>query len=112
MRSQQLSAPHSIQRTAADVTSPTAALRPSALQLSSFPADLYVNVIAQVNLNMTHPAAVDLPHPLLIPAATGYNSKMALYVLDEFLNSFGGGRIKLATVGFGTNDAALKNGPV
>lgn len=40
----------------------------------------------------------------------GYNSRMALYVLDEFLNSFGGGRIKLATVGFGTNDAAVKTG--
>jgi hypothetical protein len=35
---------------------------------------------------------------------------MALYVLDEFLNSFGGGRIKLATVGFGTNDAAVRSG--
>jgi hypothetical protein len=42
--------------------------------------------------------------------APGYNSRMALYVLDEFLNSFGGGRIKLATVGFGTNDAAVKTG--
>jgi len=40
----------------------------------------------------------------------GYNSRMALYVLDEFLNSFGGGRIKLATVGFGTNDAAVRGG--
>lgn len=38
----------------------------------------------------------------------GYNSRMALYVLDEFLNSFGGNRIKLATIAFGTNDAAVK----
>jgi hypothetical protein len=35
---------------------------------------------------------------------------MALYVLDEFLNSFGGSRIKLATIGFGTNDAAVREG--
>lgn len=56
----------------------------------------------------------DLVCVVLMPAnshtCTGYNSRMALYVLDEFLNSFGGGRIKLATVGFGTNDAAVKTG--
>lgn len=44
------------------------------------------------------------------PRTSGYNSRMALYVLDEFLNSFGGSRIKLATIGFGTNDAAVREG--
>jgi hypothetical protein len=40
----------------------------------------------------------------------GYSSRMGLFVLDEFLNSFGPGRIKLVTLGFGANDAAVRNG--
>lgn len=40
----------------------------------------------------------------------GYTSRMGMYVLDEFINSFGAGRIKLVTLGFGANDASLPNG--
>eukprot|EP00775_Hariotina_reticulata_P013145 gene13145-13275_t len=41
----------------------------------------------------------------------GYTSKMGVYLLDEFLNSFGAGRIRLVTLGFGANDASLPSGP-
>ena len=37
----------------------------------------------------------------------GYNTRMGLQVLDEVVNSFGAGRIKLVTLCFGANDAAL-----
>jgi lysophospholipase L1-like esterase len=37
----------------------------------------------------------------------GYNTRMGLQVLDEVINSFGAGRIKLVTLCFGANDAAL-----
>jgi lysophospholipase L1-like esterase len=36
---------------------------------------------------------------------------MGVYLLDEFLNSFGAGRIRLVTLCFGANDASLPNGP-
>ncbi|WIA38794.1 hypothetical protein OEZ86_002081 [Tetradesmus obliquus] len=40
----------------------------------------------------------------------GYNTRMGLFVLDEFMNSFGAGRIKLVTLCFGANDASSPNG--
>lgn len=40
----------------------------------------------------------------------GYTSRMGVYVLDEFLNSFGAGRIKLVTLCFGANDASHPTG--
>lgn len=40
----------------------------------------------------------------------GYTSRMGVYILDEFLNSFGSGRIKLVTLCFGANDASHPTG--
>lgn len=35
----------------------------------------------------------------------GYNSRWGTFLVDEIIKSFGGGRIKLVTIGFGANDA-------
>lgn len=40
----------------------------------------------------------------------GYNTRMGVYLVDEILASFGAGRVRLVTVGFGANDANLPDG--
>lgn len=40
----------------------------------------------------------------------GYNTRMGVYLVDEILASFGAGRVRLVTIGFGANDANLRDG--
>jgi hypothetical protein len=40
----------------------------------------------------------------------GYNTRMGVYLVDEILASFGAGRVRLVTIGFGANDANLPDG--
>ena len=37
----------------------------------------------------------------------GYNSRWGTFLVDDIINSFGAGRIKLVTICFGANDAVM-----